>query len=31
MGIGFMGTKKVAIEKMKALLDKVIGRLPEVL
>ncbi len=28
MGIGFMGAKKVAIEKVKVLLDKAIGRLP---
>jgi len=28
MGIGLMGEKKVAIEKVKVLLDKAIGRLP---
>jgi hypothetical protein len=28
LGIGWMGAKKVAIEKVKALLDKAIGRLP---
>ncbi len=28
MGIGFMGTKKVAIEQVKVLIDKAIGRLP---